>query len=109
MSHHHKFDESAWPFDTPINSASFTTRFVIDGSRPVLEVYHEHDGDWQFLCGTTLESADLKLVCMGCMLDLDPSLGELATLPYGWRAYRSSPNQAWKLEEFEEDDAPEDA
>ena len=99
MSHQHNFDEANWPFDTPINTASFTTRFVIEGSKPILEVYHENDGDWQFLCGTTVETADVKLVCMGCMLERDPSLGELAALPFGWRAYRNSSGSAWQVEE----------
>jgi len=99
MSHQHNFDEAKWPFDTPINTASFTTRFVTDGSKPILEVYHENDGDWQFLCGTTVETADLKIVCMGCMLDRDRSLGDLSSLPFGWRAYRNSPGDDWQVEE----------
>lgn len=107
MSHSHDF--SNWPFDTPVNTVSFTTRFVIDGSRPILEVYHDHDGEWQFLCGTTLNSADLKIVCMGCMLDRDPTLAELSRLPEGWKATRASADESWIKEEDEDPDENEGA
>jgi len=102
MSHDHNFKD--WPFDTPVNTASFTTKFVIDGSRPIVEVYHDHEGEWQFLCGTTLDSADLKIVCMGCMLDRDSTIAQLALLLPGWRATRASVDQPWHTEEYEDDE-----
>ena len=105
MSHTHRFDVSAWPFDAPINAASFTTAPVLDGSRPVLEVYHDHDGDWQFMCGTTTASEHAKLVCLGCMLEGDSSLFQLADLPAGWMAYRESPGAPWTREAYEDSDA----
>ncbi len=105
MSHDHNFTD--WPFDTPINTVSFTTKFVINGSRPVLEVYHDHDGDWQFLCGTTLNEADLKLVCMGCILERDSTIAELAQLLPGWRATRASVDHAWHQEAYEDTDESE--
>ena len=40
-----------WRFVDPPNAASFTTQFVLEGS-PILRVYHDYDGDWQFH-GTT--------------------------------------------------------
>lgn len=100
MKHEHSFTE--WPFDTPVYTVSFTTRFVIDGSKPILDVYHDHDGYWQFLCGTTTDAADLMLVCMGCMLDRDPALFSLARLPAGWRAVRRSENEGWLQEAYED-------
>lgn len=105
MGHTHNFDASDWPFDTPVNTASFTTTHVLDGSRPVLEAYHDHDGDWQFMCGTTTASADAKLVCLGCMLERDASLFGLADLPAGWMAYRESPDLPWTREAYEDSDA----
>jgi hypothetical protein len=102
MRHSHNF--ASWPFADAVNTASFTTRQVLDGLNPVVEVYHDHDGDWQFLCGTTTAVADLKLVCMGCMLERDPSLAELADLPRGWSAIRDDPQSDWKRDAFEDSD-----
>lgn len=107
MGHDHDFSETDWPFDVPVNSASFTTRHVIEGTLPILEVYHDHDGEWQFMCGTTSASADGKLVCLGCMIGRDPSLLDLADMPPGWCAYRASPQDAWSREPYEGSDDPE--
>ncbi len=108
MSHTHNFSESEWPFDVPINTASFTTKHVLDGSLPILEIYHDHDGEWQFLCGTTNAYEDAKLVCLGCMMERDPSLFQLADLPSGWLASRESPAHPWVREAYEDVDAEDD-
>ncbi|MEH6415782.1 hypothetical protein [Pseudomonas sp. CGJS7] len=103
-SHPHGFDESDWPFDDPINTLCFTTRHVLDGSRQVLEVYHDHEGDWQFMCGITNAPADGKVVCLGCMIDRDPTLTQLADMPSGWFAYRESPDEPWWRQAYKNDD-----
>lgn len=108
MSHTHNFTESDWPFDVPVNAASFTTKYVVEGSRPILEVYHDHEGEWQFLCGTTNASADAKLVCLGCIIERDPSIFPLADMPPGWVAYRASTDQPWSRETYEDSDAEDD-
>lgn len=102
MSHSRSFQ--SWPFPDAVNTASFTTRQVLEGLCPIAEVYHDHDGDWQFLCGTTTDVADLKLVCMGCMLERDPSLSGLADLPPGWRAVREDPHSEWSRDEYDDRD-----
>ena len=85
-----------WPFaDTP-NTASITTRQVLEGA-PILHVTHdEDDGSWQFLCGTTNDPADARVVGLGRMYARDPSVGELADLPEGWMAWRDSPELPWQ-------------
>ena len=100
MSHSHNFE--SWPFHDAVNTAVFTTRPVLEGL-PIVEVYHDHDGDWQFLCGTTIDEADIKLVCLGCMVERDASLADLAKMPLGWCAVRDSPDDDWVMEECEED------
>ena len=85
-----------WPFEDPPNTASITTRQVLDGS-PILHVTHDaDDGGWQFLCGTTEDPADARVVGLGRMFARDPSLGELADLPEGWRAWRAAPGRVWE-------------
>jgi hypothetical protein len=80
----------SWPFaDTP-NTASITTRQVLEGAS-VLRVTHDaDDGSWQFLCGTTDDTADARVVGIGEMYARDATLGELADLPEGWRAWRAA-------------------
>jgi hypothetical protein len=58
------------------------------GGEPIALVTREIDGDWQFLHHSADEpdTADARLVHVSHVADRDPSVGELATLPHGWRA-----------------------
>ena len=95
--HDHAFSTSEWPFDEPTNVAAYTTRHVLEGRLPILLVTHdEDDGAWQVLCGTTNDDDDGRIACLGCLYTLDRSIGELADLPLGWRAWRDSPASPWK-------------
>jgi hypothetical protein len=86
---------SNWPFANKPNTASITTRQVLEGA-PVLLVTHDaDDGSWQFLCGTTDDPADARIVGLGQMYARDLTLGELADLPEGWKAWRAAPNAPW--------------
>jgi hypothetical protein len=81
--HRHSFVDSEWPFSDPINTAAFTTVRVVRDGYPVLLVSHDEEGDWQMLCGTTNDTADALVVCLGCAYQRDRSIGELADLPPG--------------------------
>jgi hypothetical protein len=65
---------------------------VLETGAPVLHVSHDaDDGSWQFLCGTTDDPADARVVGLGRMCDRDASLLELADLPEGGHAWRERP------------------
>lgn len=88
---------SSWKFDAPPNTASFTTTFVLEGS-PILRVYHDYDGGWQFH-GSPDDPATpdvARLVSLGSMIARDATLNELHDLPDGWRASRASAKKPWK-------------
>ena len=69
---------------------------MLEGA-PILLVTHDaDDGSWQFLCGTTEDPADARVVGLGQMYGRDATLGELADLPEGWRATRSPASGAWQ-------------
>lgn len=96
--HAHTLPADEWPFSDPMNALAFSTRQVMREGHPVLRVSHDFDGDWQVLCGTTLDSADLLVVCLGCAYQQNPSIGALADLPLGWTAWRDSPQMGWTRE-----------
>jgi hypothetical protein len=48
----------------------FTTKPVLDGTHPILLVSHDENDDWQFLCGTTADPKDGKLVSLGSIAAL---------------------------------------
>ncbi len=89
-----------WPFDDPPNLACITTTKMLDEGHPILLVTHdEDDGGWQFLCGTANDPKDGRVVGLDCMYAIDPSIGELANLPLGWKAWRRSLNAEWQRAE----------
>ena len=94
--HKHSFDHTEWPFEEPTNGLAYTTRRVIKDEYPILFVSHDNDGDWQFLCGTTNDSADGCIICLGCIYQRDKSLSLLADLPIGWQACRDTINHDWE-------------
>ena len=86
----------SWPFESAPNTASITTRQVLAGV-PVLRVSHDaDDGGWQFLCGTTNDPDDARVVGLDSMYARDVTLGEIADLPEGWVAWRAGPGLPWR-------------
>jgi hypothetical protein len=86
-----------WPFEDPPNVATITTRPVIDGSSWIALVSHdEDDGGWQFLGPEGPLEDQAMVVGLGSILKRDGSIAELADLPLGWRAWRTTPDQPWQ-------------
>jgi hypothetical protein len=80
-----------WPFDDPQNVAVFTTKQIIEKQKPILFVSHdEEDGAWQFHDGDLTSSEDARIVSLLQIVTIDPSIMDLADLPYGWEASRNS-------------------
>ncbi|ANE51851.1 DUF4262 domain-containing protein [Flavisolibacter tropicus] len=88
------------------NLGIFTTWQAFEGD-PILYVYHDKDGDWQFHTSSTPSLADSKMVCLEEITKLDPSINEIYHLQFGWHAWRDSPQGEWKYEE-DLDDKEED-
>lgn len=89
------FQRIGWRFYEPKEQAVLTTRFVLDDGLPILRVVHDHDGDWQFLCGSLVETRDAKVVCLESIVEMSPGISELADLPLGWCAERDAPGSPW--------------
>ena len=86
-----------WPFEDSENVAVFTTRQVVNGREPILAVFHDaEDGAWQFISAAGANEADLMIVSLRQVFDIDPSIAELADLPPGWEASRRAPGQPWQ-------------
>ena len=86
-----------WPFPDHRATACFTTKLVLDGA-PILRVYHDYDGDWQFhgVANQPPTTQLAKLVSLESMIDLDSTLKELHDLPYGWLAERDGVGDEWR-------------
>lgn len=81
------------------NLGVYTTKQAFD-SEPILYVYHNEDGDWQFHTSPEPNLDDAILVCLEEITKLDPSVNDLFHLQYGWTAYRDTIGDDWKFEEY---------
>lgn len=84
-----------WPFKDPEKLAVITLTRILNGSKPILYVVHDEDGDWQFLDGDDVSEEDAETVAFKRVVDLDRSLGELADLPVNWTAEREAVGKPW--------------
>lgn len=80
------------------NLGVYTTKQVFEGE-PILYVYHNEDGDWQFHCSDNPKIEDARLVCLEEITKIDPSVNNIYHLQYGWSAWRKSPEQDWECAE----------
>jgi len=81
------------------NLGVYTTKQAFEGE-PILYVYHNNDGDWQFHTSLEPHIEDARLVCLEEITTLDSSTNELYRLQYGWRAWRESDQAEWQFEEY---------
>jgi Domain of unknown function (DUF4262) len=76
------------------NLGIFTTRQWLELNKPILQVVHDEDGDWQFLTGDQLPD-DVKLVALEQMTLKDSTLNEIFDLDFGETADRKFIGAAW--------------
>jgi len=73
----------------------------VDEGDPVLYVHHDDDGLWSFLCGSDehedgSESEPISS-CAHHVMDRDPALETLASMPRQHFAQREAPTNDWKI------------
>src|SRR5262245_39477350 len=92
----------AWPFKDPPNTAAITTADVLDRHMPILLVFcNLDDGGFQFHSanGAPADLAEARVVGLGTMLALDPTLAAVPDLRPGGRAHRPSEVAPWSKTE----------
>jgi hypothetical protein len=91
-------------FSDALNTAVFTTRFVISENSPILFVYHFEDGYWQFSGPEDeVKNEDIKLVALSEIIKIDPTILEISDLPYSWEATRSHIGSSWIKRKFDDE------
>lgn len=83
------------------NVCVYTTKHFLEGS-PILYVYHNEDGDWQFHTEIEPQVEDAILVCLEDVVKRDPTVNQIYYLPLGGCAWRASVWDKWQVEEDSE-------
>ncbi|WP_134088719.1 DUF4262 domain-containing protein [Olivibacter sp. XZL3] len=76
------------------NLAVFTTRQWLEEGAPIVEVYHDEEGDWQFIT-EDWEEEDIRTVALEEIVKRDASINDLFNLDYGESAYREDLTSSW--------------
>ncbi|MEV5028014.1 hypothetical protein MRBLPE1_003634 [Paenibacillus sp. LPE1-1-1.1] len=86
----------SWPFEDPENAAVITTHKIMKRQSPILYVSHDDDDRmWQFLDGGDVSETEARILGLKEVIDIDPSLIQLADLPMGWVAWRETKFNQW--------------
>ena len=85
----------------------YTTRQAFDGD-PILYVYHNEDGNWQFHTCLEPDLNDAQLVCLEHITNMDPTINDLYHLQFGWWAWRDNKESKWQYDEHSETDNKSD-
>lgn len=89
-----------FPFEDAPDTAVITCCHVTDENQPVLHVSHDmDDGMWQFLCGSSHDEAEGRIVSLQWIHAHDPSVAQLANMPCGYTADRDSISDDWIIVE----------
>ncbi|MBS1665358.1 MAG: hypothetical protein JST68_30220 [Bacteroidetes bacterium] len=80
-----------------LNLVVFTIRKVVYEKSPVVYVVHGIDDEWQFLSNAPASLSDLMIVSLRQILEIDPSLSEILSIPQGMEAVRSKIGDSWNI------------
>jgi len=75
---------------------AITEKVIVEKQKPVLYVFHDEDGDWQFLSAEDTKMVEVFTLPLREMFEYDVSLKEISDLPKGWRAKRSDSSKVWE-------------
>jgi hypothetical protein len=96
--HNEKSKKNNYGFKTSLNTAVFTTKFVLNENKVITRVsHHLEDGAWEFISDDLFIEYEqvAKLVSLEEIIDLDPSIKDLFNLEEGFQAYRKSLKDKW--------------
>ena len=96
----YKFPEAP---DTSVH----TTYHALEG-KPILFASHDHEGVWQFHTEESPVGEDFKLVSLGSIVTLDPSLNELDIMGYGKIAERTAIGAEWVIRDMPKEETDDE-
>lgn len=77
--------------------AVYTTQDVVQEKSPILSVFHDLDGDWQFLGNELVTTENAMIVSLSQIIDIDASVNDILNMPSGYEAHRKSKKKSWKI------------
>lgn len=96
-------------FNQPANTATIVCTHVLRGGEAILRVVRDEDGDWQFVCARDhADESDALVVNLGRVVDLDPTVVEVARMPRDRHASREAVGKPWTVVDASEQKVRDD-
>jgi hypothetical protein len=89
-------------FQESLNTAVFTTKFVIKNKKLITTVYHDsEDGAWEFFSDDLYENYEdvAMVVSLEEIINLDNTVLEISDLSLGFKAVRNKKGDKWLVTE----------
>jgi len=78
------------------NQAVFTTKYITEDKSIIVYVVHDKDEDWQFFGSEKgIDEKDGRVISLGEVIRLDPTIKEILWIPAGTEAWRANPGSEW--------------
>jgi len=87
-------------FENNLDTAVFTTKFVIIDKKDITYVTHDSDdGAWQFFSNDKSDNQEevAMIVSLGEIINIDKTVLDIADLPVGYIAFRQSIKDKWAI------------
>ena len=88
----------------PRNCVVITLKQIMDGSRPILYVAHDEEDGLQFLSDCEVDEANVALVALNEIIELDDTVLDVVDILPGCIACRDTVDDEWVVENFSDDD-----
>jgi hypothetical protein len=85
----------------PSDLGAIVQRSVASGDAPALVVIHDDENDWLVSDGVSDPNGNSVVFHIAHLVNRDPAIAELASLPIGCVASRASADSEWVIEPFE--------
>lgn len=85
-------------FKEPLNTAVFTTKYVLENASTIVYVYHDEEGDWQFHgAEDNILEDDMRVIGLGEVISMDITVLDISDLPIGFEAIRKDKEDSWNI------------
>ncbi|MBT2563793.1 hypothetical protein J7E50_21460 [Pedobacter sp. ISL-68] len=84
-------------FKENLDTAVFTSKYVMTNSSPIVYIAHHEDGAWEFWGDQTINESEIVVVSLQQIIKVDPTILEVSDLPIGFNAIRETKEKPWVL------------
>lgn len=85
------------------NLAVLTTKFVLEDNSPIVSVFKDEEGDWQFFGKEEgISEEDARVVSLEEILEIDKSIKDILSIDNRSHAWRDEIGTDWNIENYEQ-------